>query len=114
MANRPVLSYVLELLELSNLKDIIVVWFFLLLECVLLHFPFWGIVFFFFFFLCVLMCMKVAEGEDVALRIGSWISGAYDERLRVEVLSCFCLIELLDEKLEHEVAFLHPFSQSRG
>lgn len=67
-----------------------------------------------FFFLCVLMCMKVAEGEDVALRIGSWISGAYDERLRVEVLSCFCLIELLDEKLEHEVAFLHPFSQSRG
>ncbi|XP_008451049.1 uncharacterized protein LOC103492452 isoform X1 [Cucumis melo] len=53
VANRPVLSYVLELLELSNLKDIIV----------------------------------VAEGEDVALRIGSWISGAYEERLRVEVTS---------------------------
>lgn len=64
--------------------------------------------------------MKVAEGEDVALRIGSWISGAYEERLRVEVLSSFCilghgdgrvfcLIELLDEKLEYEVAFCTHF-----
>lgn len=34
------------------------------------------------------MYVQVAEGEDVALRIGSWISGAYDDRLRVEVLSC--------------------------
>lgn len=25
----------------------------------------------------------------MALRIGSWVSGAYDDRLRVEVLSCF-------------------------
>ncbi|KAJ8466113.1 hypothetical protein OPV22_028665 [Ensete ventricosum] len=51
VANRPVLSYVLELLEASNLKDLIV----------------------------------VAEGEDAALRIGGWISGAYVDRLHVEV-----------------------------
>ncbi|KAH0462449.1 hypothetical protein IEQ34_010024 [Dendrobium chrysotoxum] len=51
VANRPVLSYVLELLEASNLKDLIV----------------------------------VVEGEDVALRVGGWISGAYVDRLHVEV-----------------------------
>ncbi|XP_048324253.2 uncharacterized protein LOC107410292 isoform X3 [Ziziphus jujuba] len=51
VANRPVLSYVLELLELSNLKDLIV----------------------------------VVEGEDAALRVGGWISGAYVDRLHVEV-----------------------------
>ena len=28
----------------------------------------------------------------MALRIGSWISGAYDDRLRVEVLSCFLIL----------------------
>ncbi|PON74137.1 Nucleotidyl transferase domain containing protein [Parasponia andersonii] len=50
VANRPVLSYVLELLELSNLKDLIV----------------------------------VVEGEDAALRVGGWISGAYVDRLHVE------------------------------
>ncbi|GMN47125.1 hypothetical protein TIFTF001_016314 [Ficus carica] len=51
VANRPVLSYVLELLELNNLKDLIV----------------------------------VVEGEDAALRVGGWISGAYVDRLHVEV-----------------------------
>ncbi|KAG1327740.1 translation initiation factor eIF-2B subunit gamma [Cocos nucifera] len=51
VANRPVLSYVLELLEASNLKDLIV----------------------------------VVEGEDAALRVGGWISGAYVDRLHVEV-----------------------------
>uniref|UniRef100_A0A5B7AAY6 Translation initiation factor eIF2B subunit gamma n=1 Tax=Davidia involucrata TaxID=16924 RepID=A0A5B7AAY6_DAVIN len=51
VANRPVLSYVLELLEQSNLKDLIV----------------------------------VVEGEDAALRVGGWISGAYVDRLHVEV-----------------------------
>ncbi|KAF3455260.1 hypothetical protein FNV43_RR05708 [Rhamnella rubrinervis] len=51
VANRPVLSYVLELLELSNLKDLIV----------------------------------VVEGEDAALSVGGWISGAYADRLHVEV-----------------------------
>lgn len=51
VANRPVLSYVLELLEASNLKDLIV----------------------------------VVEGEDVALRVGGWISSAYVDRLHVEV-----------------------------
>ncbi|KAK9273025.1 hypothetical protein L1049_017832 [Liquidambar formosana] len=51
VANRPVLSYVLELLELSNLKDLIV----------------------------------VVEGQDAALRVGGWISGAYVDRLHVEV-----------------------------
>ncbi|KAJ4724518.1 translation initiation factor eIF-2B subunit gamma [Melia azedarach] len=51
VANRPVLSYVLELLELNNLKDVIV----------------------------------VVEGEDAALRVGGWISGAYVDRLHVEV-----------------------------
>ncbi|CAI0542049.1 unnamed protein product [Linum tenue] len=51
VANRPVLSYVLEQLELSNLKDLIV----------------------------------VVEGEDAALRVGGWISGAYVDRLHVEV-----------------------------
>ncbi|KAF7836974.1 translation initiation factor eIF-2B subunit gamma [Senna tora] len=51
VANRPVLSYVLELLELSNLKKLIV----------------------------------VVEGEDAALHVGGWISGAYVDRLNVEV-----------------------------
>lgn len=51
VANRPVLSYVLELLEASNLKDLIV----------------------------------VVKGEDIALRVGGWISGAYVDRLHVEV-----------------------------
>ncbi|KAK7400118.1 hypothetical protein VNO78_11318 [Psophocarpus tetragonolobus] len=51
VANRPVLSYVLEYLELSNLKDLIV----------------------------------VVEGEEVALHVGAWISGAYADRLHVEV-----------------------------
>ncbi|KAL5583210.1 hypothetical protein UlMin_015652 [Ulmus minor] len=51
VANRPVLSYVLELLEQSNLKDLIV----------------------------------VVEGEDAALRVGGWISGAYVDRLHVQV-----------------------------
>lgn len=51
VANRPVLSYVLELLEQSNLKDLIV----------------------------------VVEGEDAAILVGNWISGAYADRLNVEV-----------------------------
>lgn len=51
VANRPVLSYVVELLELSNLKDLIV----------------------------------VVEGKDTALNVGAWISGAYADRLHVEV-----------------------------
>ncbi|XP_059665475.1 uncharacterized protein LOC132311553 [Cornus florida] len=51
VANRPVLSYVLELLEQSNLKDLIV----------------------------------VVEGQDAALQVGAWISGAYVDRLHVEV-----------------------------
>ncbi|KAI9075754.1 hypothetical protein K1719_042240 [Acacia pycnantha] len=51
VANRPVLSYVLELLELSNLKKLIV----------------------------------VVEGEEEALHVGGWISGAYVDRLNVEV-----------------------------
>ncbi|KAK0604437.1 hypothetical protein LWI29_015633 [Acer saccharum] len=51
VANRPVLSFVLEQLELSNLKDLIV----------------------------------VVEGEDAALCVGGWISGAYADRLHVEV-----------------------------
>ncbi|XP_050203383.1 uncharacterized protein LOC126653521 [Mercurialis annua] len=51
VANKPVLSYVLEQLELSNLKDLIV----------------------------------VVEGQDAALRVGGWISGAYADRLHVEV-----------------------------
>ncbi|KAL8159404.1 hypothetical protein V2J09_000941 [Rumex salicifolius] len=51
VANRPVLSYVLELLEQSNLKDLIV----------------------------------VVEGEEAAVLVGGWISGAYLDRLHVEV-----------------------------
>ncbi|KAK7359247.1 hypothetical protein VNO77_01200 [Canavalia gladiata] len=51
VANRPVLSYVLEYLELSNLKDLIV----------------------------------VVEGEEAALHVGAWISGAYADRLHVQV-----------------------------
>jgi translation initiation factor eIF-2B subunit gamma len=53
VANRPVLSYVLDLLEESNLKDLIV----------------------------------VVEGEDAAVLVGAWISGAYVDRLHVEVAS---------------------------
>ncbi|KAF2292563.1 hypothetical protein GH714_025599 [Hevea brasiliensis] len=52
VANRPVLSYVLEQLELSNLKDLI----------------------------------AVVEGQDTALLVGAWISGAYVDRLQVEDL----------------------------
>ncbi|KAJ8751441.1 hypothetical protein K2173_016651 [Erythroxylum novogranatense] len=51
VANRPVLSYVLEQLEFSNLKNLIV----------------------------------VVEGQDAALGVGAWISGAYVDRLHVEV-----------------------------
>ncbi|KAE9610432.1 hypothetical protein Lal_00006059 [Lupinus albus] len=51
VANRPLLSYTLDLLELSNLKDLIV----------------------------------VVEGRDAALQVRSWISGAYADRLQVEV-----------------------------
>ncbi|KAM1255965.1 hypothetical protein ACFX1Q_030140 [Malus domestica] len=51
VANRPVISYVLELLELCNLKNLIV----------------------------------VVEGQDAAVLVGSWISGAYVDRLHVEV-----------------------------
>ncbi|KAK8926318.1 hypothetical protein KSP39_PZI018089 [Platanthera zijinensis] len=51
VANRPVLSYVLELLEANNLKDLIV----------------------------------VVKGKDAALQVGGWISGAYVDRLHVEV-----------------------------
>ncbi|KAM4084078.1 hypothetical protein ACJW30_08G106100 [Castanea mollissima] len=51
VANRPVLSYVLEHLEQSNLKDLIV----------------------------------VVEGQEAAVLVGNWISGAYVDRLHVEV-----------------------------
>ncbi|GLT66928.1 hypothetical protein SLA2020_392680 [Shorea laevis] len=51
VANRPVISYVLEHLEQNNLKDLIV----------------------------------VVEGKDAALHVGGWISGAYVDRLHVEV-----------------------------
>ncbi|OIW00498.1 hypothetical protein TanjilG_24228 [Lupinus angustifolius] len=51
VANRPLLSYTLDHLELSNLKDLIV----------------------------------VVEGRDAALQVRSWISGAYADRLQVEV-----------------------------
>nr|XP_023874790.1 translation initiation factor eIF-2B subunit gamma [Quercus suber] len=51
VANRPVLSYVLEHLEQSNLKDLIV----------------------------------VVEGQEAAALVGNWISGAYVDRLHVEV-----------------------------
>ncbi|KAI4345325.1 hypothetical protein L6164_012457 [Bauhinia variegata] len=51
VANQPVLSYVLELVERSNLKDTIV----------------------------------VVEGEEATLRVGGWISGAFVDRLHVEV-----------------------------
>ncbi|KAJ7540169.1 hypothetical protein O6H91_10G003800 [Diphasiastrum complanatum] len=51
VGNRPVLSYVLELLEANNLKDLIV----------------------------------VVAGEDAAVRVGGWITEAYDGRLHVEV-----------------------------
>lgn len=51
VGNRPVLSYVLELLEVSNLKHLIV----------------------------------VVAGEDAAVRVGGWISGAFEDRLHVEV-----------------------------
>ncbi|KAL2941358.1 putative translation initiation factor eIF-2B subunit gamma [Bienertia sinuspersici] len=52
VGNRPVVSYVLDLLEQSNLKDIIV----------------------------------VVGGEDAAVKVDGWISSAYVDRLRVEVL----------------------------
>ncbi|XP_010247231.1 PREDICTED: probable translation initiation factor eIF-2B subunit gamma [Nelumbo nucifera] len=52
VANRPVLSYILELLEASNLKDLIV----------------------------------VVEGEAAAVRVGGWITGAYVDRLHVELM----------------------------
>lgn len=54
VANRPVLSYVLELLELSNLKDIIVVWFFFITRMCTLAFSFLEYrVFDFYVFCCV-------------------------------------------------------------
>nr|XP_023898834.1 translation initiation factor eIF-2B subunit gamma-like [Quercus suber]POF20791.1 putative translation initiation factor eif-2b subunit gamma [Quercus suber] len=53
VANRPVLSYVLEHLEQSNLKDLIV----------------------------------VVEGQEAAALVGNWISGAYVDRLHVEVFN---------------------------
>ncbi|CAL0324992.1 unnamed protein product [Lupinus luteus] len=53
VANRPLLSYTLDLLELSNLKDLVV----------------------------------VVEGRDAALQVRSWISGAYADRLQVEVVA---------------------------
>lgn len=51
VGNRPVLSYVLELLEDSGLKNLIV----------------------------------VVAGADAAVRVGGWISAAYEDRLHVEV-----------------------------
>ncbi|XP_026427436.1 translation initiation factor eIF-2B subunit gamma-like [Papaver somniferum] len=51
VANRPLLSYVLELLESTNLKDLIV----------------------------------VVEGQDAAVKVGTWISSTYAARLHVEV-----------------------------
>ncbi|XP_021734277.1 translation initiation factor eIF-2B subunit gamma-like [Chenopodium quinoa] len=53
VGNRPVVSYVLDLLEQSNLKDIIV----------------------------------VVGGADAAVKVGGWISSAYVDRLRVEVVA---------------------------
>lgn len=53
VGNRPVLSYVLDLLEQSNLKDIIV----------------------------------VVGGEDAAVKVDGWVSSAYVDRLRVEVVA---------------------------
>ncbi|XP_074263010.1 uncharacterized protein LOC141585849 [Silene latifolia] len=53
VANRPVLSYVLDLLERSNLNDIIV----------------------------------VVGGEAAAVKVGGWVSSAYVDRLRVEVVA---------------------------
>ncbi|CAO2837424.1 unnamed protein product [Amaranthus hypochondriacus] len=52
VGNRPVLSYILDLLEQSNLKDIIV----------------------------------VVGGENAAVKVEGWISRAYVDRLRVEVV----------------------------
>ncbi|KAL9272831.1 Translation initiation factor eIF2B subunit gamma-like protein [Drosera capensis] len=51
VANRPLISYVLELLEQSDLREIIV----------------------------------VVEGQDSVVRVGTWISKAFLDRLRVEV-----------------------------
>ncbi|KNA24342.1 hypothetical protein SOVF_016420 [Spinacia oleracea] len=53
VGNRPLVSYVLDLLEQSNLKDIIV----------------------------------VVGGADAAVKVGAWISSAYVDRLRVEVVA---------------------------
>ncbi|XP_062228883.1 uncharacterized protein LOC133926797 [Phragmites australis] len=53
VANRPVLSYVLDLLEASDLKDLIV----------------------------------VVEGQEAARLVGAWVSSAYVDRLRVEVVA---------------------------
>ncbi|GLT81805.1 hypothetical protein SLE2022_002370 [Rubroshorea leprosula] len=52
VANRRLISYVLEHLEQNNLKDLIVV-----------------------------------EGKDAALHVGGWISGAFVDRLHVEVVA---------------------------
>lgn len=38
--------------------------------------------------------MQVVEGEDAALRVGGWISGAYVDRLHVEVLVSMLLLFL--------------------
>ncbi|ONM07278.1 transferase [Zea mays] len=52
VANRPVLSYALDLLEASDLKDLIV----------------------------------VVEGQEAAQLVDAWVSSAYLDRLRVEVV----------------------------
>ncbi|KAI5054871.1 hypothetical protein GOP47_0030016 [Adiantum capillus-veneris] len=53
VGNCPLLSYTLELLESSNLKNLII----------------------------------VVAGADAAMQVRSWIAGAYDDRLRVEVVA---------------------------
>ncbi|WVZ80325.1 hypothetical protein U9M48_027811 [Paspalum notatum var. saurae] len=53
VANRPLLSYALDLLEASDLKDLIV----------------------------------VVEGQEAAQLVGAWVSSAYLDRLRVEVVA---------------------------
>ncbi|GJM99159.1 hypothetical protein PR202_ga16239 [Eleusine coracana subsp. coracana] len=82
VANRPVLSYVLDLLEASNLKDLIVVSALLFPHRCLFHRLVGA-----FSLMCACVRMQVVEGQEAARLVGAWVSSAYVDRLFVEVVA---------------------------
>lgn len=85
------LSYVLDLLESSNLKELIVVCliyiyiYIYLIQLLSFRIECFNGFLWSFRFVRFVLVEQVVEGEDAALKVGGWISSACVDRLHVEV-----------------------------